>query len=136
MHQLDRYNKYSRNRISLVKRFILLHDFLLLYKRFIARSLCAVDSHLKQSIELPYFSKYLLIAAYLASYNPARSDKKFFVKVRLGKVIAIYTVYYKLFTLYIIPLLDSPRFGTGGMDLEVKESRQRLNLGQMYSLAV
>ena len=37
---------------------------------------------MKQSVELPYFSKYLLIASYLASYNPAKSDKKFFVKVR------------------------------------------------------
>lgn len=32
-------------------------------------------------IELPYYSKFLLIAAYLASYNPARTDKRFFVKV-------------------------------------------------------
>ncbi|XP_029681569.1 origin recognition complex subunit 5 isoform X2 [Takifugu rubripes] len=31
-------------------------------------------------IELPYYSKFLLIAAYLASYNPARTDKRFFVK--------------------------------------------------------
>ncbi|KAF6023863.1 ORC5 [Bugula neritina] len=38
------------------------------------------DCNLKQSVELPYFSKYLLIAAYLASYNPAKSDRKFFVK--------------------------------------------------------
>uniref|UniRef100_A0A3B3UG16 Origin recognition complex subunit 5 n=1 Tax=Poecilia latipinna TaxID=48699 RepID=A0A3B3UG16_9TELE len=29
---------------------------------------------------LPYYSKFLLIAAYLASYNPARTDKRFFVK--------------------------------------------------------
>lgn len=34
-------------------------------------------------LELPYFSKYLLIAAYLASYNPSKTDKKFFSKVRL-----------------------------------------------------
>ena len=40
-----------------------------------------IESHLKQTVELPYFSKYLLIAAYLASYNPAKSDKRFFVKV-------------------------------------------------------
>ena len=33
-------------------------------------------------VELPYYSKFLLIAAYLASYNPAKSDKKFFAKVR------------------------------------------------------
>ncbi|XP_037551769.1 origin recognition complex subunit 5 [Nematolebias whitei] len=31
-------------------------------------------------VELPYYSKFLLIAAYLASYNPARTDKRFFVK--------------------------------------------------------
>ncbi|XP_051547134.1 origin recognition complex subunit 5 [Myxocyprinus asiaticus] len=31
-------------------------------------------------IELPYYSKFLLIAAYLASYNPARTDRRFFVK--------------------------------------------------------
>ncbi|CAN9508399.1 unnamed protein product [Ophioblennius macclurei] len=31
-------------------------------------------------IELPYYSKFLLIAAYLASYNPARTDKRFFMK--------------------------------------------------------
>lgn len=32
-------------------------------------------------VELPYYSKFLLIAAYLASYNPARTDKRFFLKV-------------------------------------------------------
>jgi len=32
-------------------------------------------------MELPYYSKYLLIAAYIASYNPAKSDRKFFAKV-------------------------------------------------------
>ncbi|KAK7071439.1 Origin recognition complex subunit 5, partial [Halocaridina rubra] len=31
-------------------------------------------------IELPYYSKFLLIAAYLASYNPARTDRRFFIK--------------------------------------------------------
>ncbi|KAK5848958.1 hypothetical protein PBY51_008636 [Eleginops maclovinus] len=31
-------------------------------------------------VELPYYSKFLLIAAYLASFNPARTDKRFFVK--------------------------------------------------------
>ncbi|XP_015270557.1 PREDICTED: origin recognition complex subunit 5 [Gekko japonicus] len=33
-------------------------------------------------VELPYYSKFLLIAAYLASYNPARTDKRFFLKHR------------------------------------------------------
>lgn len=32
-------------------------------------------------VELPYYSKFLLIAAYLASYNPARTDRRFFLKV-------------------------------------------------------
>ena len=32
------------------------------------------------SVELPFVSKYLLIAAYLASYNPVSSDKRFFMK--------------------------------------------------------
>lgn len=32
-------------------------------------------------VELPYYSKFILIAAYLASYNPARTDKRFFLKV-------------------------------------------------------
>ena len=36
-----------------------------------------VDSY----IELPYFSKYLLMAAYMASYNPAKTDKRYFSKV-------------------------------------------------------
>uniref|UniRef100_A0A3Q1ECB8 Origin recognition complex subunit 5 n=1 Tax=Acanthochromis polyacanthus TaxID=80966 RepID=A0A3Q1ECB8_9TELE len=31
-------------------------------------------------VELPFYSKFLLIAAYLASYNPARTDKRFFLK--------------------------------------------------------
>ena len=33
-------------------------------------------------MELPYFSKFLLIAAYLASYNPAKVDRRFFAKVK------------------------------------------------------
>lgn len=36
--------------------------------------------NLAQSLELPYYAKYLLIAAYLASYNPAKEDKRLFVK--------------------------------------------------------
>ena len=32
------------------------------------------------SVELPFYSKFLLISAYLASYNPAKSDKRFFVQ--------------------------------------------------------
>lgn len=31
-------------------------------------------------MELPFYSKFLLIAAYLASYNPAHTDRRFFMK--------------------------------------------------------
>lgn len=34
----------------------------------------------RQHVELPFHSKLLLIAAYLASYNPVSSDKRFFMK--------------------------------------------------------
>ncbi|VEL14729.1 unnamed protein product [Protopolystoma xenopodis] len=33
------------------------------------------------NLELPYYSRFLLIASYLASYNPRSADKKFFEKV-------------------------------------------------------
>ncbi|XP_005089925.1 origin recognition complex subunit 5 [Aplysia californica] len=36
-------------------------------------------------VELPYYSKFLLIAAYLASYNPMKYDRRFFAK-NAGKV--------------------------------------------------
>nr|CAH7729438.1 unnamed protein product [Callosobruchus chinensis] len=32
------------------------------------------------SLELPYYAKYLLVAAYLASYNSTKDDKKIFVR--------------------------------------------------------
>ncbi|XP_023289559.1 origin recognition complex subunit 5 [Orussus abietinus] len=32
------------------------------------------------SFELPFYAKYLLIAAFLASYNPAKEDKRLFLK--------------------------------------------------------
>lgn len=35
----------------------------------------------KEMIELPFYSKFLVIAAYIASYNPVKSDIRFFVKV-------------------------------------------------------
>lgn len=33
-----------------------------------------------QSFELPFYAKFLLIAAYLASYNPPKEDKRLFMK--------------------------------------------------------
>ncbi|XP_033745770.1 origin recognition complex subunit 5-like [Pecten maximus] len=39
----------------------------------------------RNHVELPYYSKYLLIAAYLASYNPAKTDRRFFAR-NSGKV--------------------------------------------------
>ncbi|XP_043824232.1 origin recognition complex subunit 5 isoform X4 [Dromiciops gliroides] len=36
-------------------------------------------------VELPYYSKFILIAAYLASYNPTRTDKRFFLKAVVQK---------------------------------------------------
>ncbi|KAF8560480.1 hypothetical protein P879_03782 [Paragonimus westermani] len=36
------------------------------------------------SLELPYFTRFMLIAAFLASYNPREADKKFLVK-NLGR---------------------------------------------------
>jgi origin recognition complex subunit 5 len=39
----------------------------------------------KNIYQLPKFVKYLLLAAYLATHNPATSDRRFFVKSQLGK---------------------------------------------------
>ena len=36
--------------------------------------------YLVTTLDLPYFSKFILCAAYLASYNPARQDPIFFMK--------------------------------------------------------
>ncbi|KAJ7388423.1 Origin recognition complex subunit 5 [Desmophyllum pertusum] len=42
-------------------------------------SLCA-GIPIRTHMELPFYAKYLLIAAYLASYNPAHTDRRFFTK--------------------------------------------------------
>ena len=42
---------------------------------------CSIGLSAYTHVELPYYSKFILIAAYLASYNPARTDKRFFLKV-------------------------------------------------------
>lgn len=41
--------------------------------------------NLAQSLELPFYAKYLLIASYLASYNPTKEDKKLFMKYQSKK---------------------------------------------------
>lgn len=43
-------------------------------------SLLHSNKNLAQHLELPFYAKYLLIAAYLASYNPAKEDKRLFMK--------------------------------------------------------
>jgi len=42
-------------------------------------STAVVDTS-RTSVELPFYSKFLLISAYLASYNPQKTDKRFFTK--------------------------------------------------------
>ncbi|XP_052866174.1 origin recognition complex subunit 5 [Anopheles cruzii] len=55
-----------------------------LYMRLGTNNLDPVDGvdqlRLAQRLELPYYAKYLLIAAYLASHNAAKEDKRLFVK--------------------------------------------------------
>ncbi|MCJ1438163.1 hypothetical protein MMC27_007550 [Xylographa pallens] len=50
------------------------------FYRLLTDSGTSVDSY-----ELPYCTSYLLIAAYLASYNPARQDQTFFMKAHERK---------------------------------------------------
>ena len=40
----------------------------------------SLESTVRLNVELPFYSKFLLISAYIASYNPASSDKRFFMK--------------------------------------------------------
>ena len=39
------------------------------------------------NVELPFFSKFLLLAAYLASYNPVSTDKRYFMRGKTGRVV-------------------------------------------------
>ena len=51
-------------------------------------SMMADESKSKRlNVELPFFSKYLLLAAYLASYNPQSTDKRYFMMRKSGRVI-------------------------------------------------
>lgn len=40
-----------------------------------------IDEKITCNIELPFYAKFLIIAAYLASYNPVKEDKRLFVKL-------------------------------------------------------
>jgi len=40
----------------------------------------AIANAARLTVELPFYSKFLLIAAFLASYNPVKADKRFFTK--------------------------------------------------------
>ena len=52
-----------------------------------ATSMMTEDSKSKRlSVELPFLSKFLLLASYLASYNPASTDKRFFMRSKSGRV--------------------------------------------------
>ena len=42
---------------------------------------------IRLNVELPFFSKFLLLASFLASYNPISTDKRFFVRGRIGRVV-------------------------------------------------
>ena len=43
------------------------------------------EEQLMDSVELPMFTKFILIAAYLASHNPADTDMKLFTSARSGR---------------------------------------------------
>ena len=44
-----------------------------------------IEEALSSAIELPMLTKFLLIAAYLASHNPADTDVKIFTHHRSGR---------------------------------------------------
>lgn len=49
------------------------------------QSVLRLTTNVIGSHELPYYTSYLLIAAYLASYNPSRQDQTFFMKIHERK---------------------------------------------------
>ena len=65
------------------------------------------------NVELPFFSKYLLLAAYLASYNPISTDKRYFMMRKSGRVIKKskskqqshlkYELFISLFSFFSLP---------------------------------
>ena len=63
------FTENKKNTIACKASFLVLLSSLLIHRQI------ATDSH-----ELPYYTKYLLLAAYLASFNPSRQDQIFFMK--------------------------------------------------------
>ena len=65
-----------------VREYMLVEFFCCFFhKTPLKRNLCSFTGlFVRSHIELPFYTKYLLIAAYLASYNPAHTDKRFFAK--------------------------------------------------------
>lgn len=64
-------------------------NYKLIYKLLLFQSLAVVSNtnysdqsvrKMAQTLELPFYGKYLLIAAFLASHNSAKDDKRLFVK--------------------------------------------------------
>lgn len=92
-------------------------------------------------VELPYYSKFILIAAYLASYNPARTDKRFFLKVSIWLISPYFWRYQ-----------NALKFSNTCIFLKTRDENKRLlniylrfilykienqktwNLGEVYSL--
>ncbi len=51
-------------------------------------SLMTEDKSKRLNVELPFFSKFLLLASFLASYNPTKTDKKYFMRSKgPGRVV-------------------------------------------------
>ncbi|XP_060528479.1 origin recognition complex subunit 5 [Cylas formicarius] len=65
---------------------ILKNSLEVLYLRVSSNSETKLLTSVAHNIELPFYAKYLLIAAYLASYNPTKDDKRLFMKLHGKKV--------------------------------------------------
>lgn len=64
-----------------VRQYVLVEYFVVSFISHLKRNLFFFAGlFVRSHIELPFYTKYLLIAAYLASYNPAHTDKRFFTK--------------------------------------------------------
>lgn len=74
------YTSTPFSRLLVVNRALFQNDGLLV------PSIVDTPTQVKQGIgQLPYFSRLLLVAAYLASYNPPRTDQTYFMKSAAAK---------------------------------------------------